>query len=229
MRTRGLTGISLMEEQSASGEQLGPGEKASADAEGTAAVQVVEKASRLAQSVQRAATIYTAVVGVAGAACWSLLWDGAISLLLPGSAFSVWAVAGLVLLLAPAGVLGLFVAGLHELVALPDRVRAQMQRGAAASQSAYTATRESIRPAEDDAAPDIRSSRRGVWRIAGRLVRVGWRLWTFVQESRGLLLHYGALLRLLTPGFLLLVAAAALVGSLLVLLAGVGSLVALIV
>lgn len=161
-------------------------------------------ARRLTTAVRRLAFVSAA----SGLLLWILLWWP-----VPLQGWSMlWAGAGLLVLLAPAAVLGLFSVGLCDLLALPDRLAARTTDTIA--QSATTA-----RTLSDDAAE-------GVW---SRLRRVVWEIWQLrrvLLDNRALLVRYGALLRVLTPGFLVLGAGATVVSLLLVPIAvGTGLLV----
>lgn len=134
----------------------------------------------------------------AGVGLWGLLWWP-----LPGQGWSVlWSGAGLLVLLAPAAVLELFYAGLRDLLALPDRLAVRTTD--TIDQSAATA-----RTLSDDAAV-------GLWDCLCSIVWEIWQLRRVLLDNRALLARYGALLRVLTPGFLGLGAGAALISLLLV-------------
>ena len=120
----------------------------------------------------------------------------------------------LLVLLAPAAVLGLFVQGLHDLLTLPDRLSERTAE--TVDQSA-----KAMRTATTDA-PD------GILGRLWTLVRQIWALRTVLSENRALLLRYGALLRFVTPGFLLLVVLAAGLSPLLVPVAAGAGLIVLL-
>lgn len=145
---------------------------------------------------------------MAGLLLWGLLWWP--PALRPQSLLG--AGATLLVFLTPAAVLGLFVQGLHDLLALPDRLSTRATKTADQSIEAVRATTTD--------APD------GLLDHLWALVRQLWALRTVLSENRALLLRYGALLRFLTPGFLLLVLLAAGVSLLLVPVAVVAGLVA---
>jgi hypothetical protein len=107
----------------------------------------------------------------------------------------------LALLLAPAAVLGLLYAGLRDLAALPDRFSTGVSQTMDASVASYRA------------ATDASDSWWG-WgrRIFSRL----WALRSLLADHRALLVRYGMMLRVVTPGFLLLVVGAALATGVLV-------------
>jgi hypothetical protein len=98
-------------------------------------------------------------------------------------------------LVGPAAVLALFYQGLRDLRALPERLAERAAR--TAEQSA-----EAVKAAAGGTADGL------LGRLWG-LVRQIWALRTVLTENRALLVRYGALLRFVTPGFLLLVALAA--------------------
>jgi hypothetical protein len=114
----------------------------------------------------------------------------------------LWAGTGLLILLAPAAVLGLFYVGLRDLLALPDRLAAR--------------TTDTIDQSTKAASTLSEDAAEGVW---SRLRRVVWEIWQLrrvLLDNRALLVRYGALLRVLTPGFLVLGAGATVVSLLLV-------------
>lgn len=152
--------------------------------------RVVRTAATLARHLTRAVGVLALTSTLAGAVLWGLLWWP-----VPLRAGSlVGAALTLIVLLAPAAVLGLFYAGLQDLVALPDRLSTRASQTVETSTAAY------------HAATDSSNSWWGRLRgLVGRL----WSLRSFLTEHRALLVRYGAMLRLVTPGFLLLVVAAA--------------------
>lgn len=146
----------------------------------------------------------------AGLLLWGLLWWP----IAPRPVGLLGAGASLVLLLAPAATLALFYQGLYDLQALPSRFSNHARRTAEHSAEAARAT-----------TTDGSDDRLGwLW----GLVKQIWALRTVLTENRALLVRYGALLRFVTPGFLLLVALAAGLSALLVPIAAVAGLVALI-
>lgn len=159
---------------------------------------VVRSIATLAQRLIKAVAVLAATSGGAGVLLWGLLWwplgDGL--LLLFGAATS------LVVLLAPGVILGLFYQGLRELRALPDRMAERTDR--TLSESA-------------EAARSVRAEAADTWsgRLWGILKRV-WALRAVLLENRALLVRYGALLRFVTPGFVLLVVGATAVSFLLI-------------
>lgn len=140
----------------------------------------------------------------AGTFLWIVLWWPVPYRVVP----LVAATGTLVLLFVPATLLGLFYLGLRDLLVLPDRVAARASK--TAQQSAAAARPIRTEPSS----------------IPGRLVTLVRRIWdlrSVLLENRALIAHYGALLRFITPAFLLLVVlAAALSAVLIVLAAGVG-------
>jgi hypothetical protein len=145
----------------------------------------------LARRLRTGIAVLAGTAAGAGLLLWSLLWWPPALRLLP----LVGAGATLGLLLAPAVVLGLFVQGLHDLLALPDRLSERTAE--TVDQSA-----EAVRATTTDAPDGI------LGRLWG-LVRQIWALRTVLSENRALLVRCGALLRFVTPGFLLLVVLAA--------------------
>lgn len=147
---------------------------------------------------------------VTGLLLWGLLWwppsGNLVSLLGAG--------ATLVLLTGPAAVLALFYQGLRDLQALPERLAERAARTAEQSAEAVRATTTE--------APNS-----WIGRLWG-LVRQIWALRTVLTENRALLVRYGALVRFVTPGFLLLVVLAAGLSLLLVPVAVVTGLVVLV-
>jgi hypothetical protein len=171
-------------------------------------VRAARTGAALARHLRTGVTILAGAAAVAGLLLWGLLWWP--SALRPQSLLG--AGATLLVFLTPAAVLGLFVQGLHDLLALPDRLSTRATKTADQSIEAVRATTTD--------APDGLLDR--LW----ALVRQLWALRTILSENRALLLRYGALLRFLTPGFLLLVLLAAGVSLLLVPVAVVAGLVA---
>jgi hypothetical protein len=145
----------------------------------------------LARRLQTGVAVLAGAATGAGLLLWGLLWWPPALRLLP----LVGAGTTLLVLLAPAAVLGLFIQGLHDLLALPDRLSERTAE--TVDQSA-----EAVRATTTDAPDGI------LGRLWG-LVQQIWALRTVLSENRALLVRYGALLRFLTPGFLLIVALAA--------------------
>ncbi len=144
-------------------------------------------ARRLATGVAVLAVLSAGAGGVLWAVCW---WPPALRLFpLMG------AVGTLGVLLSPSIVLGLFWVGLHDLLALPNRLaehtRRTVDQSAAAAHSVTTGKASGLLGR--------------VWNVLKQI----WALRSVLLEDRDLLLRYGALLRFLNPAFLLLVVAAA--------------------
>lgn len=166
-------------------------------------VRIARSAGALAQRLTRGVAFFTGASAGAGVVLWGLIWwpPEAQATALLG------ALATLLVLLAPAIVLGLFYAGLRDLVALPERVSAHASATVQASAATY-------RAATQEAAGSFGRLRRVLMRI--------WALRTLLLDHRMLLLRYAAMLRFLTPGFLLLVVGAVGATMLLLLAAGLG-------
>jgi hypothetical protein len=187
-----------------------PSTPSSPDTADSRLVRTVRTAAALARRLTTAVAVLMGTAAGAGLLLWALLWWPPSLRPLP----LVGAGATLLVLLAPAAVLGLFYQGLHDLLALPDRLSARTAR--TAEQSA-----EAVRAATTDASAGLIGH---LW----DLIKQIWALRTVLAENRALLLHYGALLRFVTPGFLLLVALAAGLSLLLVPVAAIAGLVVLL-
>lgn len=164
----------------------------------------------MARRLTTGVAVLTGISGGAGLLLWGLLWwplSWKVGSLL-GAAVT------LVFLVGPAAVLALFYQGLRDMQALPERLAERAAR--TAEQSA-----EAVRSATTD------GPRGWIGRLWG-IVRQIWALRTVLTENRDLLLRYGALFRFVTPGFLLLVAAAAGMSLLLVPIAAGAGLVVLL-
>lgn len=172
--------------------------------------QAARTLASLARRLTKGVALLTVMSAGAGLFLWGLLWWP----VPPHLPSLLGAVATLLLLLAPALVLGLFYQGLRDLQALPERLSTRATRTAEQSAAAVRAT-------TTNAADGV------LGRLWG-IVRQIWTLRTVLTENRALLLRYGALLRFVTPGFLLLVVLAAGAGLLLVPLATGAGLIALI-
>lgn len=168
--------------------------------------RVVGTGATLARHLIRGVGGLALVAALAGGALWVMLWTPVA--LRPGSL--IGAGLGLVVLLAPAAVLGLFYAGLRDLAALPDRLSTRVSTTMDASVESYRATTD---PSDS------------WWGWGRRLLGRIWALRSLFTEHRALLVRYGMMLRLLTPGFLLLVVGAALATVVLV----AGAILALLV
>lgn len=155
----------------------------------TGADRIVGAAATLAQHLIRAVGLLALAATLAGGTLWTVAWWPVP--LRPGPL--VAASLTLIVLLAPAAVLGLFYAGLQDLIALPDRLSVHTSRTVEASTGTY------------HAATDSSAS---WWDRLRRLLKRVWSLRSLLAEHRALLVRYGAVLRLVTPGFLLLVVVA---------------------
>lgn len=164
----------------------------------------------LARRLMTGVAVLAGTSAGAGLLLWGVLWWPLSS----RSVVLMGAGATLVVLLAPAAVLGLFYQGLHDLRALPDRVSERTAR--TAEQSVETA-----RAATTDAPA-------GLFRRLWYIVKEIWSLRTVLTENRAMLVRYSALLRFVTPGFLLLVAVAAGVSVVLVPVAAAAGLIVLL-
>jgi len=174
--------------------------------------------SRLARAAQTLATlarrlsggvaVLATCSGGAGLLLWALLWWPVPYRLLP----LLGAAATLGMLLTPAVLLGLFYQGLRDLWALPARLSEHTSR-----------TIEESGQTVEAVATDSRSG--GVGRL-WRIVKQIWALRRVLLDHRALLVRYGALIRFLTPGFLLLVVLATGLSLLLIPLAAVAGLLA---
>jgi len=149
--------------------------------------------ARAAQSLAALARRLTGSVAVlagtsagAGLLLWGLLWWPVPLRLLP----LLGAAATLGVLLAPAAVLGLFYQGLRDLGALPARLSEHTTR-----------TVERSGAAAESITADASGRLGRLW----RLVKEIWALRRVLLDHRALLVRYGALIRFVTPGFLVLV------------------------
>jgi hypothetical protein len=174
--------------------------------------RLIRGARRVASLAQRLTTGVAWLAGAsagAGLLLWGLFWWP----ITPRPVVLLGAGASLLLLLAPAATLGLFYQGLYDLQALPDRLSTHARRTAEHSAEAARATTTN----------GFDGPLGWLW----GLVKQIWALRTVLTENRALLIRYGALLRFVTPGFLLLVALAAGLSFLLVPIAAVAGLVTL--
>lgn len=172
-------------------------------------VRLARTAALLARRITSAVGGLTVASALSGSVLWGLLWWPVPLELSP----LVGAALTLLVLLGPAVVLGLFYLGLHDLLSLPERVSDHASRTAQASTEAY---RAAIAEAEG----------RFGW-LRRLLLRI-WSLRSLLLEHRALLLRYGAMLRMLTPAFLLLVLLAGAVSLLLLPLTVLAVLVAVL-
>lgn len=154
-------------------------------------LRTARTAAALARRLATGVAVMAGLSAGAGGLLWGLLWWPPPLSPLP----LVGATCTLVLLLGPAAVLGLFWVGLHDLLALPDRLAERTQhtveQSAAAAQSVTTDTASGIVGR--------------TWHVVKQI----WALRTVLLDNRALLVRYGALLRFLNPAFLLLVVGAA--------------------
>ena len=162
-------------------------------------MQAARAAASLAARLTMGAGVLAGTSAGAGLLLWGLLWwpvgSRLVSLVGAGVTF--------VLLLGPSAVLALFYLGLRDLRALPDRL---------ANRTARTVEQSA------DAAEAVASGPSGSG-LFGRLwgtVKQIWALRGVLLENRALLVRYGALIRFVNPGFLLLVVGAAVATGLLV-------------
>ncbi|WP_263841078.1 hypothetical protein [Salinibacter sp.] len=162
-------------------------------------MQAARAAASLAARLTTAAGALAGTSAGAGLLLWGLLWwpvgNRLASLVGAGGTF--------VLLLGPSAVLALFYLGLRDLRALPDRL---------ANRTARTVEQSA------DAAAAVASGPSGSG-LFGRLWGIVTHIWALrgvLLENRALLVRYGALLRFVNPGFLLLVVGAAVATGLLV-------------
>ena len=144
--------------------------------------------ARLAGWLVRGVGAFTIVSLLAGCGAWWALFGG-----WPAHGLAQLLAVGLGgLLLLPAGVLALFYQGLRDLMALPERLRGQLDLDKDAATQAARTMRASPK----------KGSR--LWRFVKGL----WALRTAVMDSKGLLLRYGAMIRFINPWSLLAVLAA---------------------
>ena len=161
---------------------------------------------RLAHALERKARLLVGIVrwmtiGSAGVAVW--LW----AVVFMPATLEAWRVVlaggALIVLLGPAAILGVFYWGLYDMMKLPERLADQV------SQSLQGKTRNGGKG----------STGRVTVGILGRLqalLRQIWQLRTLLVEGRALLIRYGAMVRLVTPFFVLLVIGAIVVSLLMV-------------
>jgi len=156
-------------------------------------------ASSLAERLKTGVAVLTGISAGASLLLWSILWwpPGRHLLSLLSAAVTLG------LLTSPAAILGLFYVGLHDLLALPERLSARMAETVEQS----TNTARSLANGKSSGVVGR------VWEIVKRI----WALRSVLSENRALLVRYGALIRFVNPGFLLLVVAATMATGLLVL------------
>lgn len=171
-------------------------------------MQAARAAASLAARLVTGAGILAGASAGAGLLLWSLLWWPVGSHL----ASLVGAGGTFVLLSGPSAILALFYLGLRDLQALPDRLADRTSR--TVEQSADAAAAVASGPSASGLFGRLWETVKQIWALRGVLL-----------ENRALLVRYGALIRFVNPGFLLLVVGAAVVTGLLV----PGALLALLV
>lgn len=132
---------------------------------------------------------------------WTVLWWPPSLRLVP----LLGAGATLVGVLLPPVILALFYQGLRDLLALPERVSDR------AAQTVEEST-EAVHRVKTQEASGLFSR---IWAILKHI----WTLRSMLSENRALLVRYGAMVRFVTPGFLLVVAVGAVISLLLIFLA----------
>lgn len=183
---------------------------ASSDTPDGRLVRAARTTATLARRISWGVAALLAVSVLAGGTLWALFWwpvPSHVGALLGAAATGV-------LCLGPAVVLGLFYVGLRDLLALPARLAERSSR-----------TVEQSADALQSVTTDPRAGLLG--RLWGVLKQI-WALRSVLQENRALLVRYGALVRFVNPGFLLLVVLSAGATLLLVPLAAVAGLVAVL-
>ncbi len=162
-------------------------------------MQAARAAASLAARLATGAGILAGASAGAGLLLWGLLWWPVSSRLVSMAGAAVT----FVLVLGPSAILALFYLGLRDLQALPDRL---------ADRTARTVEQS----AEATAAVASGSSASGLFGRLWGTVKQIWALRGVLLENRALLVRYGALIRFVNPGFLLLVVGATVVTGLLV-------------
>lgn len=148
---------------------------------------VLRTTATLARRLMKGIALLTGGSAGAGTALWVLLrWPPQPHLLWLASATVLF-----VVLLAPATILGLFYVGLRDLQALPNQLSEQ--------------TRRTLERSTDAARMLGTDSSTGLLGRLWGVMRQIWALRSVLLENRVLLLRYGALIRFVNPGFLLLV------------------------
>ena len=164
--------------------------------------------STLARRLSGGVAVLAGSSAAAGLLLWGLLWWPVP--LRPLSLLGAAATLGA--FFAPAVILGLFYQGLRDLWALPDRLAEHTSRTISQSGEAV----ESVTAGSS-------TGRIGrLWRIVKQI----WALRRVLLDHRALLVRYGALIRFLTPGFLLLVVLATGLSLLLIPVAAIAGLLA---
>jgi len=186
-----------------------PDSSASSDSADGRIARAARTLSTLARRISKGVAVLAIGSAGAGLLLWALLWWP-----LPLRLFSVLAAAAtFALLLAPAAVLGLFYQGLRDLWALPSRLSEHTSR--TISQSGETVA---------SVAGASASGLGRLWHIVTQI----WALRRVLLDHRALLVRYGALIRFLTPGFLLLVVFATGLSLLLIPVAAISGLLAVL-
>lgn len=173
-------------------------------------VRAARTLATLARRLSWGVAVLAGASAGAGGTLWGLLWWP----LSPTLGGLLGAAGTGVLFLGPAAVLGLFYVGLRDLLALPARLS---ERGSQTMEQSADALRSVV--------TDPRAGLLG--RLWGVLKQI-WALRSVLQENRALLVRYGALVRFVNPGFLLLVVLAAALTLLLIPVAAVAGLVAVL-
>lgn len=162
-------------------------------------VQAARAAAALATRLTTGVGVLAGVSAGTGLFLWGVLWwplSGHLASLL-GSA------ATLVLVLGPSAVLTLFYLGLRDLLVLPNRLS---NRTARTAEQSTDAVRSVTSP---PSSPGLLGR---LWEVVKQI----WALRSVLLENRTLLVRYGALIRFVNPGFLLLVVGATVATALLV-------------
>jgi len=173
-------------------------------------VRAARTLATLARRISWGVAALSVMSVLAGGTLWVLFWwpvSSHIGVLLGATVTGV-------LCLGPAVVLGLFYVGLRDLLALPARLSERssqtVEQSADALQSVTTDPRAGL-----------------LGRLWGVLKQI-WALRSVLQENRALLVRYGALIRFVNPGFLLLVVLSGALTLLLVPAAALAGLVAVL-
>ena len=147
--------------------------------------------SHLAMRLTQSVGWFTAASAVLGVGSWWVLFGGWPTYAVLQFLAFVFGIA----LLLPAAILALFYQGLRDLVALPKRIRDQIE-----------ADKEAAQEAAGVVLPDKKKqkSRGRLWRF----VKGMWALRKAITDSKGLLIRYGAMIRFITPFSILAVLAA---------------------
>ena len=138
--------------------------------------------SHLAMRLTQSVGWFTVASAVLGVGSWWVLFGGWPTYAVLQFLAFVFGIA----LLLPAAILALFYQGLRDLVALPKRIRDQLD-----------ADKEAAKQASSAVLPDGKKQRkRGrLWRFVKGL----WALRKAITDSKGLLIRYGAMIRFVNP------------------------------